>query len=188
MPVNKTTREQIIYASTRLFRRRGYYRTSMKDLTAELKLTKGAFYHHFKDKADLMRACLEATRELAERRVFSVVANQEVAFSERVTLMASGIRRLFSYQDGGCFVANTALETAQVEDTFLEEIRTFMEQWRTALERMLEDAGYPEKEWKERSGMLVADLEGSIVLMQVYRDETYLEKAISRMEKTFQRL
>ena len=183
----KTTREQIIHASTRLFRRRGYYRTSMKDLTAELQMTKGAFYYHFKDKADLMHACLEAVKELADRRVFSVAANQDAPLEERVAVMASGLRRLFAYQAGGCFIANTALETAQVEKTFLEPIRAFMELWRKSLEQLLKDAGYPAKDWEERSGMLVADLEGSIVLMQVYGDEAYLEKAICRMEKTFQR-
>jgi len=181
----KTSREKIIYASTRLFRRRGYYRTSMKDLTVELKLTKGAFYHHFKDKADLMRACLEATSEMANRKVFSLMGDQEIPFDERVATMTSGIRRLFAYQDGGCFIANTALETAQVEETFLEEVRAFMDLWRKSLEQLLRDAGYPSSDWEEKSGSLVADLEGSIVLMQVYGDDVYLEKALTRLEATF---
>lgn len=50
----KTTKE-LIKKATELFGRNGYHETSLNLILAELTLTKGALYHHFKDKKDLFR-------------------------------------------------------------------------------------------------------------------------------------
>lgn len=54
------SRSRIIAAAARLFRERGYVRTSVDDLMAEAGLTRGGFYAHFANKAALFQAALEA--------------------------------------------------------------------------------------------------------------------------------
>ena len=49
------TRQQLIEAAARLFEERGYADTSVTDICAELAITKGALFHHFKSKEDLFR-------------------------------------------------------------------------------------------------------------------------------------
>lgn len=49
------TREQLLVAATRLFGQRGYADTSISDICAELNITKGALFHHFKSKDALFR-------------------------------------------------------------------------------------------------------------------------------------
>lgn len=58
----RTTRE-IIRRATRLFGTRGYHETSLADILAETGLTKGALYHHFKDKRDLFRQVFISARQ-----------------------------------------------------------------------------------------------------------------------------
>jgi AcrR family transcriptional regulator len=54
------TRRDLIDAGRELFVERGFFNTSIGDLVAKSGVgTRGAFYHHFKDKAELFRAVFE---------------------------------------------------------------------------------------------------------------------------------
>ena len=183
MPIQKITVEEIIKSSIRVFRQKGYYRATMSDLAAATGLTKGVFYHHFKNKEDVMLKALEMTNTRFEAKVFSIVFKEEIPMQERLEQMTSIAFRAFTDDIGGCFFANTILETANVEDTFLHEIKIFFQNWEKAFHYVFEKK-YPNKQ--ERTDFvqqIIADIEGSIVLMQLYKDKTYLERAFGRVMK-----
>ena len=49
-------RAELIDCAQRLFLRKGYERTTINDVIAATALSKGAFYHHFRSKEDLLEA------------------------------------------------------------------------------------------------------------------------------------
>jgi AcrR family transcriptional regulator len=53
------SREAFLLAATRLINRRGYRGASVEQISAELNVTKGSFYHHNEAKDDLVVACFE---------------------------------------------------------------------------------------------------------------------------------
>ena len=55
------TREALIDAAQRVFRREGVSRTSLAEIAAEAGVTRGAIYWHFRDKAELVDAMCERT-------------------------------------------------------------------------------------------------------------------------------
>ena len=57
------TRRRLIAVARRLFAARGYAGTSIADITARAKVTRGALYHHFADKGALFRAVFEQVEE-----------------------------------------------------------------------------------------------------------------------------
>jgi AcrR family transcriptional regulator len=67
------TRRDLIDAGRTLFVEKGYFNTSIGDLVATSGVgTRGAFYHHFKDKAELFRAVFEEVeRDLTLRSLAS---------------------------------------------------------------------------------------------------------------------
>lgn len=56
------TRRTLLAAATARFREAGYVGTSVEDICAAAKVSKGAFFHHFKSKEDLALAALEQWR------------------------------------------------------------------------------------------------------------------------------
>ena len=56
----KRTREQILAAAARTFEEVGYTAARLEDIARDAQVTKGALYFHFRSKADLALAVLEA--------------------------------------------------------------------------------------------------------------------------------
>lgn len=70
------TRRKIIDAAQTLFLQKGYEQTTILDIVAELEgLTRGAFYHHFKSKEEVMDAIMDAGNE--RRNPFPAVAREK---------------------------------------------------------------------------------------------------------------
>jgi AcrR family transcriptional regulator len=65
------TRRDVIAAARALFVDPGYHQTSVGDIVAKSGIgTRGALYHHFKDKADLFRLVFEEVhRDLVDRAI-----------------------------------------------------------------------------------------------------------------------
>jgi AcrR family transcriptional regulator len=64
------TRKSLVAAARTLFAERGYAATGTEDIVAAARVTRGALYHHFRDKAALFRAVMgECAQEMAERLV-----------------------------------------------------------------------------------------------------------------------
>jgi len=64
------TYQQILAVSARLFREHGYEKTSIQDILNELKMSKGAVYHHFNSKKEILDAIEEkkASEQIAMLR------------------------------------------------------------------------------------------------------------------------
>ncbi|MFM8868422.1 MAG: TetR family transcriptional regulator [Ilumatobacteraceae bacterium] len=69
--VDSGTRDQLIQRALELFEQNGYPRTSVEDIVDAAGLTKGAFYHHFQSKEEVLEIIhndyVDAQVEMCER-------------------------------------------------------------------------------------------------------------------------
>jgi AcrR family transcriptional regulator len=64
------TRSALVEAARRLFAEQGFDGTGTEQIVAEARVTRGALYHHFRDKADIFRAAMaEVAADVATRLV-----------------------------------------------------------------------------------------------------------------------
>jgi len=67
------SRQEILRTAARLFQQRGYDATSMNDVAAALKLSKGGLYHHFQSKDEILFEIMNHAMEITEERVVAPV-------------------------------------------------------------------------------------------------------------------
>jgi AcrR family transcriptional regulator len=67
------SRQEILRTAARLFQQRGYDATSMNDVAAALKLSKGGLYHHFQSKDEILFEIMNHAMEITQERVINPV-------------------------------------------------------------------------------------------------------------------
>lgn len=73
----ESTRAALLEAAATAFARRGFAATSVDEIAAAARVTKGALYHHFKDKTALFEAVFAHLEQALAARVISATAQIE---------------------------------------------------------------------------------------------------------------
>src|SRR3954468_9189805 len=74
----EATRDALVTAARALFAEHGYAGVGTEEVVRRAGVTRGALYHHFRDKQDLFRAVFEAIeQEMAERVASAAVSEAD---------------------------------------------------------------------------------------------------------------
>ena len=92
-------RQEILRTAARLFQQKGYDATSMNDVAAALKLSKGGLYHHFQSKDEILFHIMSHAMEITEERVIKVARRIEGAEERLRTLIRLHIQVVLSPED-----------------------------------------------------------------------------------------
>ncbi|MGE8005463.1 TetR/AcrR family transcriptional regulator [Lysinibacillus sp. NPDC093216] len=76
------TLEQILTVSTVLFKEKGYEKTSIQDIIDKLGMSKGAIYHHFRSKEEILLAVMEKQFSYATQMFDNLINNTQAANSK----------------------------------------------------------------------------------------------------------
>jgi len=180
----QSTKDDLIAKSIEVFSKNGYYHTSFSDLATACGIEKSHFYYYFKDKRDLMNQCLLSYTKQIQKNVFDISADDAIEPSKRIKKMLNYILKLYTENDYGCLFGNTLVETVGKEPYFEMTIRNFFDKWKVALTSL-----YPQNSSKEDlEDMVLNDIEklqGSIMLMRLYKDKSLLKRSIDQIAAKF---
>ncbi|WP_284386052.1 TetR/AcrR family transcriptional regulator, partial [Bacillus safensis] len=76
------TIQQILNVSTKLFQEKGFEKTSLQDIIHELNMSKGAIYHHFKSKEEILRAVMERQFRHATEKLEDLIEHTEATHAK----------------------------------------------------------------------------------------------------------
>jgi AcrR family transcriptional regulator len=84
----EATRARLLRVARDLFTRRGYAGVGTEEIVRRARVTRGALYHHFRDKKDLFRA----VHEQVERELVESLGERIAGIEDARELLATGIR------------------------------------------------------------------------------------------------
>ncbi len=194
------TRERILTTAERLVIENGYTATSVDQVIAESRTSKGSFFHHFDSKLALAHA-------LVQRYVAADIAQldravEQVAVStdpvERVVaflrLFEDGADELMSEQSSCLYVA--VLSERQLAQTGTsDQIVTAIEAWRSTLSRMLTEALSGPRRTTETmidtdalADHLFVTFEGAFLLCRSTGDAAHMRRQLTVMRQLIESL
>jgi AcrR family transcriptional regulator len=92
-------RQEILRTAARLFQQQGYHGTSMNDVAAALKLSKGGLYHHFQSKDEILFNLMDHAMDITQHRVVDVVRQIPDPETRLRTLIRLHIDTVLSVRD-----------------------------------------------------------------------------------------
>lgn len=137
---SELTKQIIMDAAFKLFYENGFKTTSIDKIMTATKLSKGAFYHHYKSKKELG---LEFIGTKLQERVFQgmiMPLSESVDAFKLLESTFSNRIKTFSFYDKqhGCPMNNFINEIGDFEDAYQLALKKIVEQWQDALVNLIE--------------------------------------------------
>ena len=177
------TRGHIIEKAAQLFNQRGYAGTSMAELMTATGLQKGGIYNHFASKDELAIAAFDYSIRLASRRHVRALKGKQGS-SEKLQAIVAAFADSFEAISawGGCPLMNTAIDSDDAHPGLKVLAQQAMDDWRYWIRRISQkgiDAGEltPSTDADAVATILIATLEGALMLAKLYGDRTHLDRA-----------
>jgi TetR/AcrR family transcriptional repressor of nem operon len=181
------TRERILATAEPMILRQGFAGTSLDDILKATKLTKGAFFHHFKGKGDLARALVERYARNDYEMFARFAAEAEAASDDPLQQTMLFLKSFEDFIEGlpqpiaGCIFAAYTYESLQFDPSIHAFIAHSLRRWTALYEKKFEAvlARYkPARPVTARdlADMIVALIEGGFILTRSYNDATLVAR------------
>lgn len=178
---SENTRERIFDAARTLIMRNGFSGTSIDDILKLAGLTKGAFFHYFKGKADLARELAEwhARQDLAmfEKSLERAEAESDDPLEQTIRFLEIFEEYISNSDDPspGCMYAVYTYESMQFDPSVRDFVADTLRQWTSIYVHKFQDVldryrpALPVTA-RQLAEMIVSVIEGGLVLQRAYGD------------------
>jgi TetR/AcrR family transcriptional repressor of lmrAB and yxaGH operons len=183
----RASRDAFVDATGELLRRQGYAATGLNEIVARSGAPRGSLYFHFPGgKQELALAAMERTGEQLRGAIGALMSRPGGAaesLARLIDVLAAGLAAS-GYRDG-CPIATVTLEEAGTEPVRLTAERVFST-WLSELEAALVADGMEPAAAERRAVMVLAAIEGALVLARSGRDVGPLEAVRDELRALFE--
>jgi TetR/AcrR family transcriptional repressor of nem operon len=177
----EATRERLLDAAKKLVMSKGFAGTSIDDVLKETGLTKGAFFHHFKSKADLARELVKRYA-LKDLKLFEEFDRQSQQASddplEQVRIFLKLFETYISNSKDpapGCMYAVYTYESRQFDPDVLDFVSDTLRKWTSIYVRKFQEVLDRYKPAlpvtaRQLAEMIVSVIEGGLILQRAHGD------------------
>lgn len=182
------TRRRIVVRSADLLNTRGYRGTPVSEIMRVSGLQKGGLYRHFKSREALALEAFEFAVARVRNRFLQAIEGKETARQKLCALLdvARHAPREEAFH-GGCPVMNLAVESDDADPKLRNAARRAMRQVIALFEQVIAEGmkqgEFPEGDARARARMLIASIEGGILLTNLYKDGTYMEAVLNHLDR-----
>jgi TetR/AcrR family transcriptional repressor of nem operon len=189
MRKGEATRQRIIARAAEAFNVSGYAGTTVADVMQAANLEKGGIYRHFASKEELALCAFDYAAARVRVRFAEALAGTTNAVDSLLAFI--GVFRDYAQRPplkGGCPLLNTAVEADDTHPTLCARAQALVEEWRATLRTIIQrgqERGEirPDVDAAQLSLLLVATMEGAVMLSQLLRDSAPLQTAYAHLRQ-----
>jgi TetR/AcrR family transcriptional regulator, transcriptional repressor for nem operon len=193
------TREKILQAASRLIALKGYHDTKLEEVLGTAQVSKGAFFHQFRDREDLGFAVLDW--HMDRRRQLLDAIEQELSPDKQTDPLQTVFRRLDAIAEmvrrregrkGGCIIGNMSTALSDCHDGFRKRLAECFDEMAGEFLPYLE-AKARQGHVKRRTNMselaryIVTVIEGAIMQGRTLGDAELLPRQLAYLKEHLQK-
>jgi len=186
---NVETRDKIIIAAFEEMYEKGFQAASLSNILKNTGLTKGALYHHFKNKKELGFAVLDeviCSSYLIENWISPLEGSDDPITTIEEIMYEYAQRLTKEGLDRGCPLHNLSQEMSPLDATFRERVVQAYDDWKSVIEVAIQrgiDSGNVKSNTdpKAVSLLIVATLQGCLGMAKATQDIETLESCGTAM-------
>lgn len=164
----KRTRERLLQAAAREIYRSGFQSASLDTILASAGVTKGALYHHFKNKEALGYAVVEEIISPDTHAAWMRPLQSASSAKDPIDALIAIVQDIPVQPKvvcGGCQLNNLAQEMSPLDAGFRKRLETIFDAWRDAVASVLREGQRHgsvryDVEPHDAAGLLIAMVEG----------------------------
>lgn len=176
------TRERIVQAASRRFRRAGAG-VGIGQLMKALKMTHGGFYRHFKNKDELLVQALEKGFEEMRARMSATIAAAKPGHELESIIETYLSDEHCTDPAGGCPVAALASEIARQPRAVRAAFDRAIQHGTARIAEFM--SGGTEEERRRRAGVLMSGMSGTLAVARAVSDDRLRRTILSGARKTY---
>jgi TetR/AcrR family transcriptional repressor of nem operon len=194
------TRQRILQAAAGLFALKGYHDTKLEHVLDTAQVTKGAFFHHFRDREDLGFAVLDWHME--RRRQSLDELEREMPLAENAEPLQLVFRRLDAIQEmarrrdrnkGGCVIGNLSTTLSDCHDGFRKRLAECFDEMSQEFVPHLEQAArrLPPKRRPDCGDLaryIVTVIEGAIMQARTLGDASLIARQFGHLKEHLKKI
>lgn len=189
MSKGEETKSRILHQAAELFNQQGYAGSSISDIMRVTGLQKGGIYNHFQSKDDLALQAFDFAIARINQHTRFVLRGKRHAVERLQAII--GVFSSFTENPpikGGCPLLNTAVESDDAHPALRERAQQAMNSWLNLIRRIIEkgiEKGEirPEVSADEIATIIIATLEGAIMMSKLYGDSIYMHRVINHLNE-----
>ena len=187
MGKGEQTREMILERAAPVFNQVGYGGTALSDIMAATGLEKGGIYNHFQNKEQLAIESFDWAIRQVGRSMLNVIRGRQPGLEQLAALISYFSSYFLSPPvPGGCPIMNTSIDSDDGNPVLREHARQGMNQLRRLVQSLVEkgiEQGSirPDVNSQNLADMLVASLEGGLMLSKLYNDPAHINRMVSHL-------
>jgi len=184
-PPELPPRDRMVRSAANLIRRKGVSGTGMREIVTEADAPRGSLQHYFPGgKEELVSDALlwagDMTAQLVRRNLRELKSRTPSAL---LAAIVDGWRRDLNREkfSVGCPLVAATADTAASSALLRDALRRAFDRWLEPLSESLIDLGVPVERSDNLALVIIAALEGAIILARVRRDVTPFDALVSEL-------
>lgn len=164
-------KESLVRTAMRLFRRQGYASTGLQQIVDESGAPKGSLYHYFPSGK---QALGEAAVVMAGGLIREMLEDLAARHADPKAFLRAWCKTMAGWMEesgfrSGCPIATTLLETAPRSPGITAAGQRAIDGWIEVVSGVLARGGLDAPEARSRAQLVVAAIEGALILARVRR-------------------
>ncbi|MEH6403498.1 MAG: TetR/AcrR family transcriptional regulator [Sneathiella sp.] len=181
---SKHHRKALIQTTIRLLRKQGYAATGLNEILKISKAPKGSLYYYFPGgKEELAAASVSAASKTVLKTLEKLEGTTTTTseFISRYCTLLRGWMAQSNYTEG-CPISTTLLEMVPKSDVIKKAGQEGFASWKSVFSRILARDGLEMRAAQEKATLLMASIQGALLLSRVEQSPGPLDAIINQKE------